>query len=57
MTLRETEEAIVKIIKETNWNETPKSPEVLVGIIEAKAELMRAHKKLKRALRAKEING
>lgn len=54
MTLREAEEAVIQIIKQTDWDERPKSQAILISIIEAKAELMRAHKKLKKALRATE---
>ena len=54
MTLQEADAAIIQIIEQTDWDERSKSPAILINIIEAKSELMRAHKKLKKALRATE---
>ena len=54
MTLQEAAAAIIQIIEQTDWDERSKSPAILISIIEAKSELIRAHEKLKKALKATE---
>lgn len=51
MTFSEAEIAIVELLKDINWNETPKNPDVLVSVIEAKSSLIRAHKKIKKVIK------
>lgn len=50
MNFLEAEDEIVKLIKDINWNEAPKHPDIGVRIIEAKAALIHAHKKLQKVI-------
>ena len=50
MTVSESRTKVLEIINDTDWDERTESPELTVTLVEAKAKLIEAVKKLDRVL-------